>query len=248
MGKRIILDIEGLDASGKQTISNALIRQLDQPSKLVSFPVYSTESGHIIKEYQAGEYGNPVDAGPREGAIYYVNNRIEEFSSNRIDMVNDFEYYVFDRYIFSNVVYQLAKFLLKTNCTFDEVWDDHILKAGFIKLVKDIVDMDLNNGIPLPDLVLILTTPEEYSRELCKKREQETGIPRDENEKNSVYQKACEDVLQNIYRIVSEIEYPVSVVYIETVERVDGEYHFVDTNEVISNILKSITELSPIGV
>lgn len=248
MGKRIILDIEGLDASGKQTISNALMKQLDQPSTLISFPVYSTESGKKIKNYLAGEYGNPVDVGPKEAAKYYLQNRIEEFCSDRIDMVNDFEYYVFDRYVFSNVVYQSAKFLLRTGCTFDEVWDDNVLKMGFIKLVNDIMDDELNNGIPLPDAVFILTTPEEYSRELCKKRELETGVKRDAYELNSNYQKTCEDVLQNIYRIVSEIGYPVAVIYVETVYKVDDKYHFIDTNEVVSLILKSISELSAMNI
>ena len=66
MGKFIVID--GLDGSGKETQANLLARHLTEKGfkvRVISFPMYESESSHLVKMYLGGALGSrPEDTTP----------------------------------------------------------------------------------------------------------------------------------------------------------------------------------------
>ena len=131
--KTRFLAIEGVDCSGKGSITDRIVKFgiSDIPIKKVSFPVYDLPSGEMIKAYLNGNYGDyesilstiPTNITPVEWFSIvtsryerlqkeiefvmnlYANNRIEYFKTEIIDPNT---IYLFDRFSYSNIIHQLA--------------------------------------------------------------------------------------------------------------------------------------------
>lgn len=114
-GKLIVL--EGIDRSGKETQSKILYDKLvkeDFKAKLVSFPNYSSDSSILLRKYLNGNFGQkPEEISPYAVAIFYALDRF-------LSLDQWYPFYqqggiiVCDRYVSSNVAYQVSKIIRKT--------------------------------------------------------------------------------------------------------------------------------------
>ena len=110
----MIISIDGLDASGKETLANVLGAKLRLkypiPVRVVSFPDYTSESGQLIKKLLSGDLSSIRNIIPDDEWIgiitrLFVINRAEFFATHKeIDVEN--EIIICDRYSASNILYQ----------------------------------------------------------------------------------------------------------------------------------------------
>lgn len=154
MVARLIV-IEGIDQSGKNTqtklLSNKLRRQ-GYITKILSFPIYTSPSGRELRRFLQGKRQNlPVQAVH----MLYSLNRWENLQQiNEAMDTNDFV--IMDRYVPSNLAYGIGKGL----------------NAKWLS--------SLDEGLPEPDIVIILDVPANSS--FNRKH-----VQRDVHEKNKRY-------------------------------------------------------------
>ncbi|KRQ86770.1 Thymidylate kinase [Caloramator mitchellensis] len=183
MGKLIIID--GTDGSGKATQSQKLVARLEKEGykvRKVEFPNYKSESSALIKMYLNGEFGeNPEDVNYFAASAFYAVDRFASFKMEWENFYNEGGIIIADRYTTSNMVHQAAKIkdLDEKNSFLDWIYD---LEYNKFKL-------------PMPDLVLFLNMPPEYSFKLMEDRKNKfTGDKdKDIHEKNK-------DYIENSYR------------------------------------------------
>lgn len=83
-GKLIV--IEGLDGSGKGTLSSMLFREMQKRERQVrkiSFPMYGTPGAAPVEVYLSGKLGeHPEDTGPYAASTLYA---VDRYLSYRAD-------------------------------------------------------------------------------------------------------------------------------------------------------------------
>ncbi len=125
--------LEGIDQSGKKTQSSLLVRRLEREgfrATALTFPVYASPSGRIIRGFLLGRRKLPSEAVH----MLYSLNRWENKES-MIGQLESSEFVVADRYTPSNIAYGMARGL-------DLEW----LRS-------------LDRGLPIPDTVIVLDVP-----------------------------------------------------------------------------------------
>ena len=183
LGKRgKIIVLEGLDCSFKETQSKMLLDLLTNigiKTTLISFPTYDDESSVFVRRFLNGEYGDEVS--PELISTFYALNRYDTFNrENIMDRLEQGEWFIFDRYTYSNVIHQCARY--------EEYYDREDLE-------EYIYDTEFKSlGLPEPDLVIYL-----YSMNfdlvvdtLSKKKN------KDKNELDISYLSKCDDVLDDL--------------------------------------------------
>jgi dTMP kinase len=129
----VFIAIEGIDAVGKKTQTSILkswLRSKGLSTRTLSFPVYETTIGKEIRKFLAGKASYP----PQVRAMLYAANRWEmktelEATLSRTDVT------IVNRYSGSNLAYGVS-----------------------IGLELDWL-LNLEEGLPEPDLVLVLDAP-----------------------------------------------------------------------------------------
>lgn len=185
-GKLIV--IEAGDGSGKATQTKMLHEKLlseHVPVRKVEFPNYKSDSSALIKMYLNGEFGtDPNDVNPYVASTFYTVDRYASFKKEWETVYRDGGVILADRYTTSNMVHQAAKF--------EEDQDrDHYLNWLW--------DLEFNTfQLPVPDGVIFLDMPPEYSQKLMRDRPNKFGEKdKDIHERNDAflvasYQNACE--------------------------------------------------------
>lgn len=183
MGKLIV--IEGSDGSGKATQSMKLYEELrDKGHKVmkVEYPDYNSESSALVKMYLSGKFGSrPGDVNPYASSTFYAVDRFASYKTVWGDFYNAGGIVIADRYTTSNMVHQAAKIT-------DEVERDRFLDWLW--------DLEFDKmGLPVPDMVIFLDMPPEFSFKLIKDRDNKiTGkSEKDIHEKDLSY-------LENSYK------------------------------------------------
>lgn len=174
-GKLIV--IEGIDSSGKETQSNLLVKKLNllgYNSINLSFPMYDTPTGRIIKEAFLGKEKpswfkeGSVKVDPKIACLYYAADRKYNF-----DIISDYlekgYYVVVDRYVSSNMAHQGAKI------------EDPDLRFDLFEWISKLEYWLLE--LPKPDETIFLHVPYDYTKKLLLERK-----ILDENEKDEKYQ------------------------------------------------------------
>ena len=131
--KGIFIAIEGIDAVGKKTQTSVLeswLRSKGLSTRTLSFPVYETTIGREIRKFLAGMTNYP----PEVRAMLYAANRWEtkaelEATLSRTDVT------IVNRYTGSNLAYGVSSGL----------------ELDWL--------LNLESGLPEPDLVLVLDAP-----------------------------------------------------------------------------------------
>jgi dTMP kinase len=176
-GKLII--IEAGDASGKATQTAKLYNRLKKEKykvMKVEYPNYKSDSSALIKMYLNGEFGsNPDDVNPYVASTFYAVDRFASYKKEWEDFYKGGGIVIADRYTTSNMIHQAAK--IKNEKEKDRylewLWDFEFVLFG----------------LPVPDCVIFLNMPPEYSSRLIDTRKNKfTGKEeKDIHEKNYQY-------------------------------------------------------------
>lgn len=164
-GKFIV--IEGIDGTGKSTQAKLLYNYLKKqkiPAVLTSFPRYKSAWGKMVRAYLDGEFGTLAEVSPRLASALYAGDRLlASFEINK--WLAEGKVVVCDRYAASNVAHQAGKF------------KDAKARREFVSWLENLEYVE--NKIPKPDAVILLTIPTNMAQKFMKKRKMdihETGV------------------------------------------------------------------------
>ena len=173
----MLVVIEGVDGSGKQTQTQLLHDRLKDNFKIrrLTFPDYNSDTSALVKMYLGGEFGNkPESVNAYASSSFYAVDRIGCYLKDWHEDYERGDFILCDRYTTSNAVHQAGKLSGKER-------DDYLdwLFDYEYRLL----------GLPKPDLVFFLDVPPEVSRELMKNRNNKiTGeSEKDIHESNADY-------------------------------------------------------------
>jgi len=175
-GKLII--IEAGDGSGKATQAEKLFQRLLLEKfkvKKIEFPNYASESSALVKMYLNGEFGtDPNTISPYIASSFYAVDRYASFKKDWEEYYLEGGIILADRYTTSNMVHQAAKI------------DDELERNKFIDWLYD---YEYNIfGLPIPDYVVFLDMPPEFSLGLLAKRASKTlDVQQDIHEADAQY-------------------------------------------------------------
>lgn len=171
-----IIDFEGLDASFKETNVKALHTYLlghGIKANYVSFPRHNTSEGLYVDKFLQGKYGN-IDR--KIVATMFALDRFDYIKcEDVIKRVEEGEWFIFDRYTPSSVIYQTAEVpnLKKRR---NEQMD--IFEYEYVTL-----------GLPEPDIILAMYSDYDMMLKVIKDR----GEDKDIFESNAAYLKKVHD-------------------------------------------------------
>lgn len=156
----ILIAIDGVDASGKQTQTELLKKRLVEDGKnikAVSFPAYDNPSSTLVKMYLNGDFGEkPSDVNAYATSTFFAADR---FATYRTDWGKDYNsgtIILADRYVSSNLIHQASKV------------DNSAEKDKFLTWLDDLEHNIY--GLPRPDVTIFLDMPPEYGAMLMKDR------------------------------------------------------------------------------
>lgn len=184
----MIISLEGLDASGKNTQLHLLKARLGETGRSVgslSFPRYGeTVFSRVVADYLNGRLGE-LDAVPaRAAALLFAGDRMESAGLiAELRAANDV--LVLDRYVASNLAYQGAR-----------VPPDEL--DAFLGWLSSL-EHDLN-ALPAVDLTLLLEVPPATSARMVLRKgaRDYTEHAADLHERNEAYLARCHQVYQHL--------------------------------------------------
>lgn len=153
--------LEGLDGAGKSTqleMLKQLISSKGLAYEYLHFPRFDTPVyGELIARFLRGDLGSLEGVNPYLVALIFAGDRADAGSMMR-RWLDEGKYVVTDRFVYSNIAFQCAKF--------DEQADKEALR-------KWILDLEFGyNKLPLPDVSLFLDVPFEFTKDrLSEQRE-----------------------------------------------------------------------------
>lgn len=182
-GKLIV--IEGGDGSGKKVQTDTLFTRLVQEGynvRKISFPNYGSESSSLIKMYLRGDFGNsPEDVSAYIASTFFAVDRYASYKTDWQKFYADGGIVLADRYTTSNMVHQTSKIHdeAQRNKFLDWLW------AFEFEMF----------GLPIPDCVVFLDMPPEYSRKLIENRKNKiTG-----EEEKDIHEKSQQHLIDAYY-------------------------------------------------
>lgn len=180
MGKLIV--IEGTDGSGKSTQFRELSRHLEQDGQLFKhlvFPRYQEESSSLIRMYLGGQFGSsPSDVNAYAASTFYAVDRYASYKMDWGKWYQEGGLVLSDRYTTSNAVHQTAK-------------EPKEHQDAFLHWLYDLEYEKM--GLPMPDLVIYLDVPTDYTEKLLRHREQDTNTQADIHEQDTAYLASCRE-------------------------------------------------------
>ncbi|OPY58655.1 MAG: Thymidylate kinase [Pelotomaculum sp. PtaU1.Bin035] len=190
-GKLIV--IEAGDGSGKETQAEKLYNRLKTEGCNVikiTFPNYKSESSALIKMYLDGEFGSDPDGvNPYVASTFYIVDRYASYKKDWEKFYENGGIIIADRYTTSNMIHQAVKI------------SDEKEKEDYINWLLDFEFKVFQ--LPVPDCVIFLDMPPEYSRKLISGRVNKFGEKeKDIHERNydyivKTYNNACKIVEKN---------------------------------------------------
>ncbi|MGN0108317.1 MAG: dTMP kinase [Hominilimicola sp.] len=156
----ILVAIDGVDASGKQTQTELLKRRLIENGKnikAVSFPAYDNPSSTLVKMYLNGDFGEkPSDVNAYATSTFFAADRFATYRTDWGKDYNNSTIILADRYVSSNLIHQASKI------------DNNAEKDKFLMWLDDLEHNIY--GLPRPDVTIFLDMPPEYGARLMKDR------------------------------------------------------------------------------
>lgn len=221
----ILIAIDGVDASGKQTQTERLSERLKDAGvnvRMISFPAYDKDSSVLVKEYLNGDYGKRAeDVNAYAASVLFAADRFSTYRKDWIEDYNNGVVIIADRYVSSNMIHQAGKIsdTLEKDKFLDWVWD-----LEFEKFC-----------LPVPTKTIFLDMPTEYGVMLMANRNNKiTGDDKkDIHEEDREYMKKSYD---NAFYVAKKFGWTrVSCVKngkIRTIEEISDEIY----NIVMENI------------
>lgn len=169
-GKLIV--VEGGDAVGKETQSRLLFAELMSRGhrvKVLSFPMYDTFFGSLVRESLDGKYGDFRNLHPKWASLPYMLDRICA-APMIAECLAENDFVICNRYVESNAAYGMAK-----------------LAGGREEFLKWLLqaEYEVLGFVPKPFRVILLDTVPAASAGLLLKR----GERADQYEADRGYQK-----------------------------------------------------------
>lgn len=155
----MLIVLEGVDSSGKQTQTARLFDYLSQKTDVrqITFPDYESDSSALVKLYLSGAFGKTADAvSPYAASTFYAADRFASYKTKWEAFLQAGGTVLCDRYTTSNMVHQAAKLAEKAE------------KDAFLEWVCDLEYTKM--GLPVPDLVFFLDMPPQYAERLMAER------------------------------------------------------------------------------
>lgn len=107
-----VIEFEGLDSSFKETNAKSLYNYLKDKGykvNIVSFPRYDCDSSYFVKRLLSGEYGIQDKVNPQIINKMYALDRFDYIETFNVrDRIENGEWFIFDRYVGSSLLYQSA--------------------------------------------------------------------------------------------------------------------------------------------
>ena len=157
----ILIAIEGVDGSGKQTQSDLLNKNLKQSGydvMEIRFPDYESRSSVLVKMYLMGEFSqDPKDITAYQASTFFAADRYASWMTGAWRAHYQKGGIVLaDRYTTANMVHQAGKI------------QDLTERDRFLEWLYDF-EFRLY-GIPVPDLVFFLDVPPEFQQQIVQSR------------------------------------------------------------------------------
>lgn len=154
----LLINIEGIDGSGKGTQAAALRARLQARGISVAslaFPRYQdTFFGARCAEFLNGRFGSLTDVQPFFAALLYAGDRLESRELLHTTIAQS-QAVILDRYVSSNLAHQGSK----------------LHGAERTELLNWIEHVEYNlYGLPRPDLVILLDLPVEQAQQLVSRK------------------------------------------------------------------------------
>ncbi|AWI07544.1 dTMP kinase [Clostridium drakei] len=160
MNRGTVIVVEGCDGSGKATQTQILYEKLlseNYKVKKIEYPNYKSDSSALVKMYLNGDFGsNPEDVNPYVSSTFYAVDRFASYKTEWKDFYESGGIILADRYTTANMIHQASKIknVQEKDKFLDWLWDFEFRIFG----------------LPVPDCVMFLDMPPEYSRKLMKER------------------------------------------------------------------------------
>ena len=179
MASKLIV-IEGLDGSGKGTQSALVTKALEDRGykvKKLTFPDYDSPTSSLVKMYLGGELGDtPDDVNAYAASSFYAVDRVASFIKYWKKDYEECDYIVADRYVTSNIIYQMSKVP-------DSERDEYIEWCE---------DYEYNRlCVPRTHIVIYLDMPAAVSQKLMSGRYNGDESKKDIHEKNMDFLLSC---------------------------------------------------------
>lgn len=176
-----LIVIEGLDGSGKGTQAEKLFAYASgkKSAMKITFPDYDSPSSSLVKMYLAGEFGQEAeDVNAYAASAFYAVDRFASYQTKWKQSYLNGDIVIADRYVTSNIVYQLSKLPA-------EKWEEYI---------RWLEDFEYNKlALPRPDRVLYLDVAPATSQKLLAHRYAGDLDKKDIHEKNLAFLLHCRD-------------------------------------------------------
>jgi dTMP kinase len=153
-----LITLESLDSGGKSTqveLFKQYFETIEIKYEYVHFPLYEQNAaGKVIAAYLRGEYGDINEVDPVFIANAYAMNRFLYLPILQKQLLEN-DVVLLDRYVFSNMGYQGAKYESETQAKIMRDWINEY-EFGFLEL-------------PYPDLTIFFDVPLEIIKERLEK-------------------------------------------------------------------------------
>ena len=189
-----LIVIEGIDGAGKSTQIKLLKEYFANKGfdcAYLHFPRIETPYfGELIAKFLRGEFGALDEVDPYLVAMLYAGDR-KDAAPTIYEWLNEKKIVLLDRYTYSNIAYQCAKF--------DSVEEQD-------KLAEWILSLEFTHfAIPQPDMNIFLDVPSHFTEK--KLKEERTGNERDYlngardiHEENLEFQKRVREMYLRVSR------------------------------------------------
>ncbi len=181
----VLIVIDGVDASGKETQTRTLCEKLSENGyrvRRISYPSYDKPWIEPVKMYLGGAFGkNADDVGAYTASMFFAMDRFASYVTDWKSFYEDGGVIVCDRYVSSNMIHQASKIT------------DADERVRFLSWIDD---LEYNkNNLPRADITLFLDMPPEYGARLIAGRRNKIdgGEALDIHESDSVYLKKSYD-------------------------------------------------------